>query len=307
LLWEEFGLSAQMRRRRPHLEVFFGPHYTMPAFSSIPSVVTVHDLTFLEHPEWHQRSKALYFQRALRIACHRAAGIICVSKTTKDHLLAHFDPRGKVFVVPHGLDHLRFSPEEPQLGADAAVLDRLGVRKPFVVHLGTIEPRKDLVNLLRAFERVASKERECSLVLAGERGWGADAFERELSSMSARNRVHVLGYVANSDVAALLRASSVVAYASLDEGFGLPALEALACGATLVTTEHTAMADLAGSAAITIEQGDLQGLVDAIVVGLHEENSASERRELGIAIAAKHSWITSARGHLAAFRAVLDR
>jgi len=307
LSWEEFGLNAALRRERPALEVFFGPHYTMPSSSSIPCVVTVHDLTFIEHPEWHERSKAMYFRRALRIAARRARGIICVSNTTREHFLSHFEPRGKVFVVPHGIDHERFSPREPHGGADEAVLARLGVKEPFVVHVGTIEPRKDVVTLLRAFERVAQSQGDCALVLAGGRGWRSDAFERELSSLRARDRVQLLGYVANDDVPALLRRSSVVAYPSLDEGFGLPALEALSCGAALVTTKGTAMADLAGDAAFTIERGDPVGLADAIMASMRERDQSSVRRELGIAIAAKYSWATSAQGHFAAFRDVVGR
>ncbi|MHB8330201.1 MAG: glycosyltransferase family 4 protein, partial [Acidimicrobiales bacterium] len=246
LAWEQLRLPGLLARSGA--AVHHGPHYTMPQRARLPMVVTIHDMTFLDHPEWHERTKVPVFSRAIRVAAQRADALICVSRYTAELLEQRTTPRGRLFVIPHGVDHDRFRPEEPDQGADEQVLHRLGVRLPFVLFLGTLEPRKSVPDLVRAFERVATVRPDVSLVLAGRPGWRAHEIERTLADTPATGRIVRTGYVPDAEVPALLRRAAAVAYPAREEGFGLPALEALACGAPLVTTRGTAMAELAGDA-----------------------------------------------------------
>ena len=156
------------------VEVHHGPHYTMPDRAPVPCAVTIHDCTFFDHPEWHLRSKAAFFRRAIRRAARRAAVVICVSQVTEDRLRAVCDVRAPVVVAPHGVDHERFTPRQPAEGADRALLGALGVPvdRPLVAYVGTLEPRKGLVPLIAAFDQVARAHPDAVLVLGGQTGWG---------------------------------------------------------------------------------------------------------------------------------------
>jgi len=303
LAWEQLVLPRWLSRRSP--AVHHGPHYTMPERSSVPSVVTVHDCTFFDHPEWHQRSKVLVFRRAIRVAARRAAAIICVSQATAEQLSSVCEVRAPVFVAPHGVDHERFVPREVRPGADDEVLEPLGIDRhwPFVLFVGTIEPRKGVSTLVRAFGALSRRHRDLRLVIAGQPGWGTSEVERAIATVAGGERILRLGYVADGAVPALLRRAVVAAYPSLAEGYGLPAIEALACGTPLVTTTGTAMAELAGSAAVLVSPGDAGGLADAIDEVLGEGAERAEaRRDAGLTTASAYTWSASLARHLDAYR-----
>ncbi len=307
LLWGELALPARLRASGARAEVLHEPHYTMPLRPAVPVVVTVHDLTFLTHPEWHERSKVPVFRRALRVAAARAAAIVCPSVATAEAYAARYAPRGPIEVAPHGVDHERFRPVEAEPGADRATLERLGVRGRYLLHVGTIEPRKDLPSLVAAFDRLAAADPELELVLAGGAGWGSEELGRALARARHGSRVRRLGYVAEPDVPALLRSAAAVAYPSLEEGFGLPALEALACAAPLVTTAGTVMAELAGPAALVIPVRRPDALADALAEVLAGGAGVAARRALGIERAARYTWAASADVHVRIYRVAAAR
>jgi glycosyltransferase involved in cell wall biosynthesis len=300
LAFEQFGLPKLLRSIGASLH--HGPHYTMPMRSPVPCAVTIHDCTFFDHPEWHVRSKAAFFRRAIRQAAQRAAVLICVSRTTAERLHANCPVRAPVVVAPHGVDHARFGPDEAAASADRAALAALGVpvERPLVVFVGTLEPRKGVASLVAAFDRIAGDDPDVVLVLGGQAGWGLDETERALGAARHRDRVLRTGYVPDAAVPALLRRAAVVAYPALEEGFGLPALEALACAAPLVTTEGTAMAEFAGDAALLVPRGDVDALTDA-VRGALDEGRDTPRTSRGLAVAAAHTWEASVERHLHAY------
>jgi glycosyltransferase involved in cell wall biosynthesis len=216
----------------------------------------------------------------------------------------------EVFVAPHGVDAGRFRPDEPEEGADRAVLARLDPRlaegRPFLLFVGTIEPRKDLPTLVGAFARVTGRHPEALLVLAGGDGWGVADVERAIESSGVSPRIVRTGYVADPVVPALLRSAAAAVYPALYEGFGLPALEALACGAPLVTTSGTAMEEVAGDAAVLVRPGDGADLADAVDAELAAypggASSDADRRRRGFEIVAAHTWAQSASRHMDAYR-----
>jgi glycosyltransferase involved in cell wall biosynthesis len=297
LAWEQAAGPRLARRLGP--DVWHGPHYTMP-LRVRPAVVTIHDLTFFDHPEWHERGKVPYFRSMIRASAARAAGLVCVSRYTAERLAAVVRPRVPVAVVPHGFDHERFSPG-PDPG-DADRLAVLGVRPPFVAFVGTLEPRKGVPALVRAVDRLALTHPDLQLILAGRPGWGVDEVEAALADAPAlTGRVLRTGYVDDPTRTALLRGAAVVAYPSLDEGFGLPVLEALAVGAAVVTTTGSAMAEVAGDAAVLVPPGDeaaLAGALEAVLAGGPE---VDRLREAGPRTAAPYTWEASAAGHVKAY------
>jgi glycosyltransferase involved in cell wall biosynthesis len=306
LAWEQAGLPLLLRRL--DVDVHHGPHYTMPLAAPVPTVVTVHDLSFFTHPEWHQRTKVALFTSAIRMAARRASAIVAVSQATAALLADRVKLRAPVHVVPHGVDHQRFSPQDAGDGAgaaaDAAVLDRLGLHAPYVAFLGTLEPRKDVPTLVRAFDRVAGRRPELTLVLAGARGWGARAVDAAVAGAACRDRIRRPGYVPEDDIAAFLRGAAAVAYPSLEEGFGLPVLEALACGAPVVTTSGTVMEEVASGAAVLAGPGDPRSLAEALDAALSGEGG-DDRRRLGLEVAARHTWDASAAAHADVYRSVM--
>jgi len=302
LAWEQLALGRLLDREGP--DVHHGPHYTMPERTRRPVVVTIHDCTFFDHPEWHERSKAVLFRRAIRVAAVRASVLVCVSRTTAERLVEVCEVRAPVVVAPHGVDHDRFSPEEPSPGSDALALGAIGVdtARPYIAFVGTLEPRKGVADLVAAFDRLASRHPELALVVAGQPGWGDTGIEEALAGSSARGRIVLPGYVPDGTVAPLLRQASAVAYPSIEEGYGLPALEALACGAPLVTTRGTAMEEVAGDAAWLVaprSPEELAGALDAVLSGAED---TAAHRALGLAEAARRTWSASAERHLAAYR-----
>jgi glycosyltransferase involved in cell wall biosynthesis len=305
LLFEQVGLPSLIRSLG--VAVHHGPHYTMPARSPVPSAVTIHDCTFFDHPEWHVRSKAAFFRRAIRRAALHAGVLVCVSRVTAERLHASCEVRAPIVVAPHGVDHERFTPTEPAQGADLVLLDRLGVPVdgPLVVFVGTLEPRKGVAPLVAAFDRVAEAHRDATLVLGGQTGWGLAETERAIASARHGARIVRTGYLPDAAVPALLRRAAVVAYPALEEGFGLPALEALACGAPLITTEGTAMAEMAQGAATLVPPGDATALAEALGTALGPGLGA-ERRALGIAVAGERTWDASVAQHVSAYHRALS-
>jgi glycosyltransferase involved in cell wall biosynthesis len=304
LSFEQIGMPALLRSLG--VELHHGPHYTMPARSPVPSAVTIHDCTFFDHPEWHVRSKAVFFRRAIRRAALRAGVLVCVSQVTAERLYASCEVRAPLVVAPHGVDHRRFTDAEPSSGADRAELEALGVPvdRPLVVFVGTLEPRKGVAPLVAAFDAVAASDPEPVLVLAGQPGWGLEETEQAISASRFAPRIVRTGYVPDPAVPALLRRAAVAVCPALEEGFGLPALEALACGAPLVTTEGTAMAELAQGAALLVPPGAVDPLADALRVALGQGRTG-QRHDLGLAVAARATWEASVSKHLDAYRIAL--
>jgi glycosyltransferase involved in cell wall biosynthesis len=273
----------------------------MPLALGLPAVVTIHDLSFFTHPEWHQRTKVAFFRSAIRTSAQRAAALVAVSATTANLLQDLARPRAPVHVIPHGVDHARFRPDPDASGGDDAARARAGVTQPYVAFVGTLEPRKDVPTLVRAFDRMAGTHPDLALVLAGGRGWGGGAVEEAVAAAAHRDRIRLLGYLDETDLPALLRGAAVVAYPSFEEGFGLPVLEALACGTPVVTTSGTVMEEVAGGAAYLAPPGDVDRLAHALEAAFQ---GGEEHRALGLEVAARHSWDASAEAHAAVYRSV---
>ena len=282
-------------------DVWHAPHYTMPHGGPTPHVVTIHDMTFFTNPEWHERHKVAFFRRAIAYSARHAKVLVSVSAFTARLLDEIIPDHAPVVVAPLGVDLERFALE----GADdARVLREQGVATevPYFVFVGTFEPRKGIDVLLDAFERVSREVPEVELWLAGQHGWGISQVEARLASHPAAARVRRLGFVADEALAPVLRRSLAAVYPSRGEGFGLPVLEALACGVPVITTRDTVMEEVADHAAVLTDAGSASSLANALldVVGL----SPDARRTLalvGRARAETFTWERCVDQHLVAY------
>lgn len=300
LAWEQ--VRAPALADRLGIDVWHGPHYTVPLRLRVPAVTTIHDLTFFDHPEWHERSKVLFFRKMIPAGAARAAAIIAVSGATAEAIEEALDPVAPVLVIAHGVDHDRFHPAPLAAPPDLALLDPLGVAPPYVAFVGTIEPRKAVPTLVEAFARVAGDHPGLRLVLAGADGWGTEEAREAVAASGVATRIVRVRWVPDEALPALLRQAAAVAYPSFEEGFGLPALEALACGAPLVTSAESPMAEIAGPAALVVPPGNAGALAWALNRVLTDPELSDRLRREGPKSAAPYTWEASARLHLDAYR-----
>jgi glycosyltransferase involved in cell wall biosynthesis len=289
-------------------DLWHGPHYTLPRGLRCATVVTIHDLTFFDNPETHERVKVQFFRRAITTNARRATQVVCVSQTTADRLDALVAGHAPTIVAHHGVDHDRFfvNREPRQDALDQALLAERGIHGDFITFVGTIQPRKALPTLITAFAALKANFPQLRLVIAGGDGWGTTELLDAIRTHGVATSVVRPGYVDDATVAALYRQAKVVAYPSLAEGFGLPALEAMACGAALVTTRGTAMDEFLDDGAITAPPGDADALTAALRVALTDETQRRLRAR-GPQIAAAFTWSACVGTHLGAYGAAITR
>ncbi|HEY0639200.1 MAG TPA: glycosyltransferase family 1 protein [Pseudonocardiaceae bacterium] len=246
LTWEQANLPVLARRLGA--DVVHSPHYTLPVASPVASVVTLHDATFFTDSVLHSSVKARFFRAWTRASLRRATLCVVPSRSTADELVrvAGADRRA-MHVAYHGVDTERFHPPSPDEVAAVRTRLRLG-RTPYVAFLGALEPRKNVPALIRGFARACRDRRDPpALVLAGQPGWDTQ-IERALESVPHRIRVIRAGYLPFENLAGFLGGAALVAYPSLGEGFGLPVLEAMACGACVLTTRRLSLPEVGGDA-----------------------------------------------------------
>lgn len=300
-LWDWFGRRRFVRRLGA--DVWHGPDAAVPGDVETRTVVTIHDLTVIEHPELHDAATLAERRRALRSAVSAADVIVAVSNDTAARVHENFHPRAPVMVAPHGVDTARFRPagDEATRDADRERLRSLGVEPPFVAFVGTMEPRKNLPGLVEAFARIAPDHPDLRLVIAGRRGWRADEVNTAVRRSGLGDRIVLLGFAPPDALPALYRTAEMVVHPSLGEGFGLPALEALACATPLVTTAGSAMEEVAGDAAVLVPTPEPKPLAEAVERVLSDRRLRERLREAGPRAAGRYSWGRCARAHLDAY------
>ena len=274
-------------------------HFTnaaAPLICRLPYVVTVHDLSVMRKPMTHPVARWGIIPVNLA-AVARARQVIVPSAWTARELARIGVDGRRVVVIPH-------APTLAPPGAGGAdALARLGLEQGrYVLYFGTLEPRKNVVRLIGAFERLARDRPDLRLVLAGGRGWRFDGIERRIAASPIGDRIVTPGYVPDMDLAALIVNAAVVAYVSLYEGFGMPVLDAMALGTPVVTSRTTAMPEAAGGAALLVDPRDEADIARGIAAALADREGLAER---GRARAATRSWADVADEHVAVYRRVL--
>lgn len=305
LAWEQTGLPRVARSVRA--DVLHSPHYTMPRRIGVPVVVTLHDATFFSLPEVHSALKRRFFSRAIRTAVRDAAALVVPSEATGREVRRWAGGATDLFhVAYHGVDSAVFHP------ADDAhvrrVRDHLGLGdRPYVAFLGTLEPRKNVPALVRGFASAfgARPEGAPVLVLAGGPGWDTEV-EPAIAAVPDGITVVRPGYLPLDDLGAYLSGADVVAYPALGEGFGLPVLEAMACGAAVLTTRELSLPEVGGDAVAYCgtSADDIGRALGELLVDADRRSSLSSA---AVERAAGFTWDAAAAVHVAAYEHALAR
>jgi glycosyltransferase involved in cell wall biosynthesis len=279
---------------RYHLDVLHGLVNVLPLLTRVPRVVTVHDLAFLRHPERFRRSRASYLRPAVSMSVRRADHIIAISASTRADLLELLGVApDRVTVIYPGVAE-RFRPLPAEEVKEFRTRE-LGGRR-YILHVGTLEPRKNIDLLIRAFAGAAEAAHpDLDLVLAGARGWMYAPLFALVRELGLESRVHFLDHVTASELPLWYNAADLFAYPSAYEGFGLPVAEAMACGVPTITSSSSSLIEVTAGAGLAVETGSLESLRMALARVLDTPHLAGELRRRGLERARIFTWPAAAR------------
>lgn len=304
-LWTHLRLSWEMARHPPDL--LFVPAHVLPLLHPRISLVTVHDLGYLYFPRAHPLFQRLYLDLSTRWNARAAAHLLADSEATKADLIAHYrtSPE-KVTVAYPGYDEALAPVRDP--AAIAAVTARYGIAGDYFLYLGTLQPRKNLSRLIAAFASLQPEtpKPETSLVLAGRRGWLYHDLFAQVRQLGLEDRVLFPGYIAEEDKAPLLSGALAFVFPSLYEGFGLPVLEAQACGCPVIGSNASSLPEVAGDGAWLVEPTDTAGLAEAMARLAGDPVLRASLAERGLANLERFSWERCAHTVLGVFDRLLE-
>ena len=302
-LWTQVGLSLEIFKRTPDL--LFIPAHTLPVLrpSRLKTVVTIHDLGAEYLPQYHKFPGKLYLNRATEYAASHASHLIAVSDFTKRDLVKklHVDPN-RVNVIYEGVDTSQLKPASSD--EISRVMQKHGLTKPYILFVGTVQPRKNLVGLIEA---VAKLDHDVDLVIAGGRGWLSEEIYAAPARLNIEDKVKFLGYIDESDKPALYSGAELTALVSFFEGFGLPMIESMACGTPVVAANASCLPEIAGAAGILVDPYDSDDIAQGLANGLENTNLRQQLRVNGFAQAAKFNWEDTAKQTLDLFERVLNQ
>ncbi len=298
-LWHRVRLPIPVETFTGPIDLFYSPDFVLPPTRRrTRTLLTVHDLSFLRYPDHFVPKLVRYLSRVVPESVARADRVLADSEATRADLVELLGtPPEKVEVLYSGVD-ARFRPEgEP--GEQERLRARYGLDRPYVLSVGTLQPRKNYVRLIRAFARLSMSG--LMLVIAGARGW---LYEEVLEEATRHgDRVRILGFVEEEDLPALYRNAVLFVFPSFYEGFGLPVLEAMACGVPVVCSCASSLPEVAGDAALLVDPQDEEGLRGAMGRALEDDSLRREMTARGLARAAAFTWERAARQLFAAFAA----
>ncbi len=286
-LWEQTLVPLDVRRRG--IQVYHSPNYSLPLALPCTSVVTVHDLAFLD-PRFHKLRMRFYLRVLTQMSLRRADHVIAVSEHTKQELEARFPHvAGRISVVHPGLDPAFSSP--PDGASIQSFRQRVGQTKPYILFVGAIEPRKNLPRLIRAFElAMAETGLHHDLVLCGPLGWRHGPTIQALRSSRLSHRIRQVGYIPDDDLLLWYAGADLFVYPSLYEGFGLPPLEAMATGTPVVTSDSSSLPEVVGDAAAAVSPTSVDAIAGAMQRVLTDRDFADKLRALGPQRAMEFTW-----------------
>ncbi|WP_069804290.1 glycosyltransferase family 4 protein [Thermogemmatispora onikobensis] len=310
ILWYRWQLPPYANWFTGPVDLYHGPDFVLPPFSRFGrhprTVVTIHDLAFLEYPQYAVPSLAAYLRGVVPRAARSADVVATVSQASARTLTKYLAiPPEKMVIISPGVGRAFRRVTDPVLLE--ATRYKYGLKHPFVLTVGTKEPRKNHLGLIRAFHQALNrKPRPKMLVIVGGPGWLYEETEQEVVRLGLTEKVRFLGHVSTLDLVMLYSMADVFAYPSFYEGFGMPALEALACGAPVVTSNTSSLPEVVGEAALKVDPYDAEALASAITRLLDDQQLCQELRQRGYEQVKRYTWEASARKMLLVYQKLYE-
>lgn len=303
LIWLGQLGRVPFNRLLPGAELYHATEHLLMPLRRTPTVLTVHDLIFRRYPAHHKPLNRWYLNLTMPLYCRRATRIITVSEQTKRDVIEAYGVPGEKITVIYEAASPNFAPQPPEVSAAARARYNLPPR--YLLSVGTIEPRKNLGRVLSAFEYLHGEGLVDAFVIVGKKGWLYDDFFSQLEHSPVKHAVIFPGWVADEDLPAVYAGAAAVAFPSEFEGFGLPALEGMACGAPVVCSNSSSLPEITGDAALTVEPTDTEAITAALRRVLAEPGLADELRRRGLAQAARFSWERAAAETMRVYQAAM--
>lgn len=304
MTWGQVAIWHQVRAL--HLDVIHDPTGSMPlalAKHSAATVTTIHDVFAWSLPGYSSLLDTLIYKQWLTRPWAKTDAIITVSSQSRADIIKYLkaDPE-KLHIVPYGVASI-FQPLRPG-DIRTVVVDKLGIRRPYILYVGALTERKNITRLIHAFSKVREGYPELLLVLAGPRSWKQTPIENIVSELGLSEHVHLTGPLTDKELPALYNGAMLFAFPSLYEGFGMPVLEAMACGTPVITSNVSSLPEVAGDAGIMVDPEDVDALTEAIRRIVSDCSLREKLRELGLVRASRFSWQSTATQTLAVYEKV---
>ncbi len=300
--WEQ--LLAPLLLRKIKADLFHGTLNVVPLASPIPTVVTIHDLAFIQFPQTFRPYNRIYLDFATRMSVKRASRILAVSEHTKREVVGILGIPAERIVVTYDAVRQHFVPPAPT--TLEAFRAKYELPAQFILYVGTLEPRKNLLTLLEAYHKVAQVS-NVPLLVGGGKGWMNGPLFKRLEELGLREKVKFVGYLAEEELPLWYAAATIFVFPSIYEGFGMPPLEAMACGTPVITSNSSSLPEVVGPAGITVAPMDVEGWAKAILDLLKDKALRAELRERGFRQAQAFSWRTTAEKTLKVYEEVLGQ
>jgi len=296
---------SPLRMRRDGAQLIHGPANSLPLLlAGLPGVVTIHDLAIYEHPEWFPGDQWFATKVIVPRSVHQARMIICPSHATKAATMRFFGVEAaRCRVIPHGVETEFALPASPSVRAE--VQARYALPERYLLQVGTVQPRKNYITTLRALARIPTPER-IPLIVVGGFGWNYDPVVDAVHNLDLTGSVRFVGYAGMPDLPALYQMAQALVFPSLDEGFGLPVLEAFAAGTPVIASNAGAIPEVAGDAALLAAPEDDEALADSLRRLLSDRELRDRQVAAGRARAALYTWSTSAAAHRAVYESIVS-